>query len=440
MKTLSTARWTVLCLGLYISLAHFASSLQAPSVWKTLPKKDSLANGLTIIHERDLSSARTVVQVLIKGGKRAEPPGKEGLSYLTTRLAINIPDQRKIQDLMDQATRLSMDSQRDYSLITISCLSENLEDSLDTTTKIMLDPLFSGLRIDAIKRQMKRRLDTFEDDSIVIAYNVLFDVFFNGTTYGGSVYGTEESLKTIKKKDINEFYKKHFVAGNIIVSVSSDLEEKAILNIIEKHFSKFNPGSSPDPEPILFSPAQEKFHTRERETEQTLVSLAYPLDKISRRSLILAALLENLLGKGFHSKLWPLRIEQKLAYIVNARATQMRDAGVLEAYLETDNAKKDRALEELGKIMQSLHRDGLAPVEFESTKTNTKADFLRNNENKDERVMTMAYFEALGLGYDFINRYFEEIDATTLEEINRFIKKVLDPDRSVCVVVGSQNS
>jgi len=428
-------------LGALFALCPSISAIpcQTSSVWKTIPKKASLKNGITVIHERDLSSARSVVQVLIKGGKRAEPLGKEGLAYLTTRLAINIPDENKIQDLMDQATRLNVDSERDYSFIIISCLTENLEDSLETTTKIMLNPLFSGIRIDALKRQMQRRLDTSEDDSIVIAHNALFDVFFGGTAYAGSVYGTEESLESIKKKDIENFYKKHFIGSNMIVSVSSDLEEEAILNIIAKYFTKFPDSLPPEEEPLAFVPTQEKLISKERDTEQTLVSFAYILEGITAQNLILASMLENLLGKGFHSKLWPLRIRQKLAYIVDARASQMREAGLIEAFLETDNAKKDRALEELEKVMSALFQDGLTPEELESTKTNTKAEFLRNNENKDERAMTMAYFEALNLGYDFINRYFEETDAISLEEFNGFIKKALDPEKAIRIIVGPKS-
>ncbi|GAG37271.1 unnamed protein product, partial [marine sediment metagenome] len=136
------------------------------SAWKIPPKQLSLENGLTYIYQKDVSSAVTVVQVLIRAGKRDEPKGKEGLAYLTTRLAIAIPDQRKVQDLMDQATRLTMDSKSDYSFINISCLSENLDDSLETMTKIMRDPLFSGLKIDGIKKQMNRRRESAEDDSI----------------------------------------------------------------------------------------------------------------------------------------------------------------------------------------------------------------------------------------------------------------------------------
>jgi predicted Zn-dependent peptidase len=381
------------------------------SAWKIPPKQLSLENGLTYIYQKDVSSAVTVVQVLIKGGKRDEPKGKEGLAYLTTRLAIAIPDQRKVQDLMDQATRLTMDSKSDYSFINISCLSENLDDSLD-------------------------RRESAEDDSIQVAHDACFEIFFKDTPYGSSMFGTEESVKAIKKKDIENFYKSHFVARNMVVVCTSNLEEEEISKLVEKYFKKFPAGTLIEPEPFTINPPAEKSHSLERDTEQTLASYAFPLPRINARNLILAYMLENLLGKGFNSRLWPLRQKEKLAYLVNSRANQLKEGGFIEAYLETENSKKDLAMDALNKVLLDLYEEGVSEKELQVTKTNSKANFLRNNETKNVRSITIAYFEALGVGCDFINSYFSEIDATSLEEFNAYIKEVLSPEKGISITVG----
>ena len=409
------------------------------SAWKIPPKKLSLENGLTYIYQKDISSAVTVVQVLISGGKRDEPKGKEGLAYLTTRLAISIPDQRKVQDLMDQATRLTLDCKSDYSFINISCLSENLDDSLETTSKIMLDPLFSGLKIDGVKKQMNRRRESAEDDSIQMAHDAYFDIFFKDTPYGSSSFGTEDSIKAIKKKDIENFYKSHFVAGNMVVVVTSNLEEEEISKLLDKYFKKFPQGTLSEPVPLTINPPAEKSHTLERDTEQTLASYAFPLPRINARNLILAYMLENLLGKGFNSRLWPLRQKEKLAYLVNSRANQLREGGFMEAYLETENSKKDVAMDALNKVLLELYEEGISEEELQVTKTNSKANFLRSNETKDVRSITIAYYEALGVGYDFINSFFSEIDATSLEEFNAYIKEVLNPEKGVSITIGPKS-
>lgn len=409
---------------------------QGSSFWKYPVDNKILSNGLTIYAQKDDSSAITVLQILVKGGKGVEPEGKDGLAYLTTRLTLEIPDQGKIQELMSQATHLSMAGRGDYSVVNIACLSENLEDTLDLVSAIMRKPLFSGLRIDGVKKLMNRQREVIEDDSVSLANETVVESFFEGTAYARPVYGTEDSLKTIKKDDIEDFYSRYFRAGNMAISVATDLETDDIFSLLEEHFSKFPEGTVAAPEEISFSTAGQKSQSIEKETLQSLVSLAYPLPPVTPRDFIRGQLLENLMGKGLNSRLWYLRSEMKLAYNVNARATQFRGGGVLEAYLETDQTKKDRALEELKRVLDDLYTNGIGEEELEVTKVLYKAALLRENETKDQRTQTIAEMEALGLGNDFLNRIFQEIDAVTADEMNAFIKDILDPEKAVELIIG----
>jgi predicted Zn-dependent peptidase len=150
-------------------------------------------------------------------------------------------------------------------------------------------------------------------------------------------------------------------------------------------------------------------------------------------------MVENLLGKGVGSRLWDLRYIEKLAYNVNAQTTMMKDGGILEAYLETDKEKKEVALEALKKVLSSLFEKGITEEELEVTKINAKASFLRENETKEIRAANLVSFEALGLGYEFLSGFFLEIDAISLDEINTYIKDILNPEKGVEVVIGPKD-
>ena len=398
--------------------------------------KKKLENGLTLIYQKDASSAVTVVQVLIRGGQQADPYNKQGLAYLTTRLVLEIPDEKKAQNMMSQASRIYMTCYGDYSIINITSLSENLDETLDITSHIILNPLYSGLRIDLIKKQMEYRKKAQEDDAILVGHYAVLKKFFAGLGYGGSVFGSEKSLKAIKKKDIKGFYDSHFNAGNIIMASISDLEEEALCEIIEKHFTQLPSGEAVEAKPIAGSVPEERDISIEKDTQQYFISISFLLPEVTAQNYTLAYLTEHLLGKGLNSRLWHLRSEEKLAYNVNARATQMRQAGILEAYLETDKEKKETALESLRSVLRTLYDDGITDEELEVTKTFSKASFLRDNETKTTRASNLASFEALGLGSEFLDRFSEQMDAISLEEINNYIKHILDPAKGVEVVVG----
>ena len=431
-KVLHTAIWFT-CLG---PLFLLASPPYSEILLKNQPEKVVLPNGLPLIYHQDDSSPASVVQILIRGGRRREPEGKQGLAFLTTRLCLEFPNQRILEQMMNQATRISMFCRHDFTLVKISCLSENLEEAIKLSTQILLDPLFSGLRIGRVKDLMNHQRKQWDDELINVAHTAALDTLFAGTSYAGPDYGTEESLKNIKKKDIEEFYDAYVRTGNMVVAVSTNLEKDSAIDILRPYFEEFPEGKPTDPDPISFSPLQEKSLFLEKDTQQSMVYLAFPLSKFSTRGYILANMLENLIGKGVNSKLWPLRAEEKLAYVVNSLSFVAMEGGMLEVYLETDHTKIDTAMEELKKIIQNLHEEGISSEEFEITKIHSKGSFIRESETKDDKTSNLAAFEAYGFGHDFLNKVLSEMDATSLEEFNAFMKDVLSLDKAVEIIVG----
>ncbi len=427
---LSSLFTALLCLG---GWGQPVSSREGP------PQKSTLDNGLSIILEIDDSSPTTFLQILVKGGKRAEPAGRRGLSFLTTRLSVEIPDSGKVQELMSLATRFSVTVLNDHSLINIECLTENLEASLKVLSKIFLDPLFSGIRIDAVKKHMEHQSLIEEDDSVRLGHLACLGAFFSGTPYEGSVYGDKESLKAIKNRDVADFYERYFVGPNMILALSSDLPGKELLNLLGKYFAKIPEGEAISFDPVSASLPEERAVRIDRETKQTYVGLSYPLPEVSPHNFALASFLENLLGKGPGSRLWPLRTEKKLAYNVNCQATQMQSGGVIVAYLETDRLKMENAKAALRETVLDLYQNGISAEELAFTKISAVADFIRENETKTGKVATLAYFESVGLGFGYFGGFSAEIGALTLDKVNAYIRSILAPEKAFEVVIGSKS-
>ena len=399
-------------------------------------QKRTLENGLTFVLERDMSSATTVLQILIKGGMRAEPAGRAGLAFLTTRLAVEIPDSGKAQELIGLATRISIIGQGDSSSIHIECLSSNLEPSLKVLSKIFLDPLFSGIRVDAVKKHMEHQCRLEADDSVELGHLAALRAFFAGSGYGGSSHGDQASLAAIKSRDVSDFYKSTFVGSNILLCFASDLPEETLLSLAGRFFARLPMGSPLVSKPVPAGEPEPRSIRLERDTKQAFVSAAYRLPAASRRNFALATILQTALGKGQGSRLWPLRSDKKLAYNVNCRLTQMQEGGLLEAYLETEAARMEEARESLRAVMSGLFEAGMAEDELLSAKTATRADFLRDTEAKSRRVSTLALFESLGMGFDFLEVLLPEIDGPGLDEVNAYVREFLAPEKALEVVIG----
>jgi len=174
----------------------------------------------------------------------------------------------------------------------------------------------------------------------------------------------------------------------------------------------------------------------EKDTQQNLVLFAYPLPKLTEENYVFSNLVDNLIGKGVNSILWPLRVKEKLAYNVNSRLSLYKEGGLFEVYLETDNEKMDRAHEALLGALDDLIERGVSEKDHHANLTFTKGSFLRQIETKRDRTSFLLSLEALGLGYSFLDRIFLEVEKISVEEMNAFIKDILSPEKRLEVIIG----
>ncbi len=437
----------VLFLCLYLCSCFYSAPLSGDDTgapWRNRPEKITVDNNFSFIFHRDTSSEMTVIRLFINGGKKAEPENLDGLAFLTTRLSVEVPDQSKIRELMNLASSFYTGVEGDSSIITVKCLSEKLEDTLKILGWIFKNPLFSGLRIGHIKKNMKHREKSVEDNGWALMRHEYFRLFFGNTGYGGSTYGDKDSRKKIKRKDVTGYFKKYFNRSNILFSVSSNLEKAKITGIMKRFSRSLPPGerhSFPPAGPVTVGKAEvpaaaKKDRFIKKDKAQALVSLGVLLPETTPGNFTRAYMLEILLGEGIGSRLWPLRAVENLAYRMQAKVIHMKDAAMLTVCLETDKTKTERAFKALKEMMTGLYEKGVTEAELSSTKVRSWSYFLRNNETREKRSYTLGYFEAVGLGFEFPGEFFSHIKKVTREDFNAYIKKVLKPETLVKVVIG----
>lgn len=417
---------------LLLTAVSFGEAGLPPSV-----RRSVLPNGLTVITQSDTSSAVTVVEILIRGGAAAEPSGRAGISHLTTRLAMDIPDRDMARDFMIKALQSSMISRDDDAVIHLEFLTEFAEPILAASAKIFADPLITDVRVAGLIETMNHQRRIEADDAFTEAEFAQRKTFFGRSGHAGSMLGTEDTVSALKIKEIRDFYERRFVGGNVVVVAVSDMDAEELLALVERHFGKLRSGRPEDPESALTVNAPPyPPRTIEKKQAQSVVSCAFPLPPLSRRDYARITLIENVLGRGPGSRLWTLRTEKKLAYSLSSSPEMFRRAGLLSAVLETDAAKTEIARDELEASLRNFRENGISAEEFGAGRAVAGADFLRSNEIKGSRASTLGFFETSGLGAEYINLFSAELDSLTLDEINAEIKRLFDPSRASWVVIG----
>jgi zinc protease len=427
----------VLAASLAVGVPPGSSQTDGPRpFWTSPPVAFVLATGIPCLYQKDGSSPTTVVGLFIGGGRSAVPPGLDGLAAISTRLLLEIPDEGKIQALMAQATRLNYACLEDHAIVVVECLSENLEEALRVAAKIIQDPLISGLRVDRAKDLMKAYSRMDEDDPVASGRNAAFAAFFGGQGYGSMPYGTPASLAAIERKDVAGFVHHFVVKSNVFFVVQSDLEAGPVRRLLESSFDRIPDGAAPEITAVNAALPRERELVVRRDTQQSSVGQAYSLPRRGPADMAKAILLETLLGKGPGSRLWSLRVDDRLAYSVDADLTWTKTGGILIAHLETGKARVPEAAAALGRAIDGLRERGLSDGELGGARAQVRGRFLRMTEAKGARLRTLGLYRTLGLANIDLSGLIAAIEAVTLGEMEAYVREVLDPALALKVTVG----
>lgn len=400
------------------------------------PREFTLGNGLRVILQRDEAVPISVVQLLVRGGDRDDPAGKAGLAYLTARLCLEVSGQTMLQQLVDLGSSFSLDVGGDYSLVTVRSLSRHLDPTLDMLAGMMSEPLFSDLRVDGIKQLMRSLQKQESDNAVTLMRKTAAASFFAAPAYGAALFGSVESLRGIGRKDIQEFFRAHYVAGNMLAVVVSDLGEEELRPLLARRLGRFAAGTRTEAPPLAPSRPPSMQQALERLSAQALVSVSLALPPLAADDLAAATLLESWLGKGIGSRLWSLRSREGLAYGLSAELQPNRGGMLLSVYLRTGEHRLDAAQAELERLLREVHEQGIGAAELSAAKAYARAVFWRQNESRERRAAFLAFLEGVGLSWRLAGDFAGCLDRIGLEEFNGRLRDWLAPERWFRLSIG----
>jgi len=406
------------------------------AAWRFRPETLSLDSGPDCFFLRDTRSEVTVVDVFIPGGRSAVAQGQDGLAYLAARLAVDIQDSDQARFFISTGAEMRVSVNEKFTVIEISCLSGFVSEALRIIGRMIGQPLFTSVRIKRIKDMMPILRNSEEEDASSLARKSALGQFFAGCGPGSETYGTNNSLGLLSRKKISAFYEEYFSRDNVFCTVVSDLDGQSLKPGLETLFEKFPPSHGKWSAPMEPSGADKSSLSLARQTNQTFVGRYFILPTNGPAEYAMAGLVETVLGKSPGSLLWKLRQEQQLAYSSEAGLVQMGEFSLLEAHLKTSPENLESARNGLDLVITSLREKGITAGQLRIAANKLKTEFLRQTEGKQSRARAMGTWHIAGLGYDFINRFFQVIDSVDIESLNLFIKNNLDLDRSVLIIVG----
>jgi len=439
MKTAKIKLNLLICLMIAGLLCVSSLSFAQPLTFEML----TIESGLKVFYQQDPFIKFTTIVFYFTGGQALEKENQAGLAYLTTRLMAEVTDEYKLSDLTSDGVDLSASSRSDFSFIKLDCNDQHLDRALSIIASSLKNPLFSSLRIGYLKQRLILEVNKESCQLVDSALICLRQQLFPEAPYGFPIYGTENSLKSLGKKEIKKFYELILNTENLNLMVISDLEAEEILNLISKHFSWVKKPVNGYPKPI-FRITERKSNKNTTNSEGckyyqgpagAAVLLAYVLPGELPEIYPIAYLLEKIIGKGPGSILWTLRQQEALAYNLNSRLETFGPTAILICYLETDSQNARPALASLKETFISLAEKGLTEQEIEEAKLLARNSYLRQSFSRDQRQAFLSLSLTGQQPLEFYNGFLDNLENLSANKVNQLIQATFKADQEYEVLI-----
>lgn len=424
----------ILLLGIY---SQWALAILPIQHWQT-------PSGARVYFVESRSLPILDINVDFSAGSSADTPAKSGCASLTLRLldlgAGGLSEDKISKALADVGAQLSARFDRDRAGISLRTLSSKRErdQALDILSRVIQHPEFPENIMLRERARVIARLKEAETKPGYIADRILMKMLYGNHPYGLRSSGEVAALKTLRRRDLVDFYQSHYVATNAVVSIMGDVSRTEAAAIAEALSKDLPQGKAVDNLPPVVKPvAGTKRITHP--ASQSHILLAYPglqRDDPDYYPLVVGNYILG--GGGFASRLMEeIRQKRGLAYSVRSSFFPLKQAGPFQIGLQTKKEQAEEALMITQKVLADFIAGGPTEKELTAARGNIVGGFpLRIDSNKKIlRYLAMIGFYNLPLTY--LEDYVSAVDKVTVEQIREAFQRRIHPEGMVTVVVGA---
>ena len=430
------------------ALLFFAAIVFAP-VANAIPQIEhwQTSNGARVyfVQARDLPMLD--VRVTFDAGS-ARDADKPGMALLANGMLSEGAAGKNAQQLAEQfesvGAAFGNGTSRDMAWLRLRSLSDPryLQPALDALENILIKPEFPQ---DAWQRELKRL--QFSLKAKLQSPGAIAEDAFNKALYGDHPYaspedGTEQSLATLKLKDLQTFYRRYYVAKNALLVLVGDLDRQQAEKLAQDLLGALPAGENPPAIPAVKPLTAAKNIHIDFPSQQSHVLIGQPASRRNDPDYFTLYVANHTLGgSGFASRLMDeVREKRGLAYSVYSYFSPLRENGPFQLGLQTRGDQTQQALDIANKTLSDYVQQGPTDKELEAAISNITGGFALRIDSNSKLAEYLAMISFYNLPLDYLDRFVERIREVNAPAIRAALKRNLDPQRMVTVVVGPKQA
>jgi predicted Zn-dependent peptidase len=356
----------------------------------------------------------------------------------TSRTALQLADQAAYLGV-----QLSASSGWEQSTLSLHTPTAQLDSALALFSDVALRPNFPAADLERVRKVRLTALQQVRDRGPAIADRAFASaVFGEKHPYGRPLAGTEGSLASITRDELQKFYSTYFRPNNATLLAVGDVRPDDVERRARELFGSWARGPIP---PVTTSTASAAKGTTvilvdKPGAAQSSFRIGGVGAPRSTSDYFALEVLNTVLGGSFTSRLMQ-NLRETHGYTYGARSGfgLRRSAGPFIASAEVVTAKTDSALIEFVKELRAI-RDTVPADELAKAKRYLQLGLPANFETTGGIASEFLPLLTYGIPLDFFATAVQQYGAVTQADVQRVARQYVDPDRLTIVIVGDRKA
>lgn len=401
-----------------------------------------LDNGVRLLVKEHHAVPVMSLQAVVLGGLLFEDAHNTGINNLLAGLITRGSERFSRLELAEAVESLAgslrgFSGRNSLGLSGAFLTTPRIDNGLDLFVDTLLHPAFPTDEVEKRRREVLLALKNREDDLAQVAFDLFYDTVFTTHPYRFSILGSEETVRTLQREQLTDYYRSLLNPERLVVSVVGDVDTNQVIAHLREALELLPAAAAAATLPPLDPrPTTGRQRRKEVDKQQAHIVLGFQgltLDHPDRYPLkVLEAILSRQGGRLFYE----LREQRALAYSVTAFGVEGIAPGVFGIYLGTDPSKTTEAITAARAELARLRAEPVTEMELEQAKKYLTGSYEISLQSNSAQAEEMSFNEIYGLGYEHGRKYLAAINTVTVADLQRIARTYFDDNAYTLVVVG----
>ena len=422
-----TSRGSLARLGLVMALVGIpgAAAAQPPGITRHL-----LPNGMTVIVRENPAAPVVTASLQVRAGSRFETPETAGITNFLLRTMIRGTSRRSATELAEAAEEIggSLDASGEVESAEIrgEALARQWEGLLGLIAEVALEPSFPGEEIERERRLILSQIKTRAETPFTLSLDALLRELYGSNPSAWPGLGLPSAVGRFARGELVAHYRAVFQAERVVLAVSGQVSHARVVRTSERLFAKLPRSGAGEVGAAAPATPVGARRVLERPAQQAQVLVGYLGPGLSDPAYPAVRVLGAVLGGGMAGRLFvELREKRGLAYALGVLIPFRTGPSFFVTHLGT--APENSAAAEAGLLaeLERIRQASVGREELARAKAYLLGNFALDRRTNARQAWYLAFFEVIGAGWDFPERYAQALDAVTAADVEAAARRFL---------------